>query len=83
MGADISVDGRVATVKGVPSLHGASVTACDLRAGAAVILAGLAAEGVTEIDNIVLVERGYEDIVGKLRSLGAEISKESFNEPAI
>ena len=83
MGADISVEGRVATVKGVPSLHGASVTACDLRAGAAVILAGLAAEGVTEIDNIVLVERGYEDIVGKLRSLGAEISKESFNEPAI
>ena len=83
MGADISVDGRVATVSGVKELHGATVTACDLRAGAAVILAGLAAEGETVIENIVLVERGYEDIVGKLRALGAEISKESFNEPAI
>ncbi len=83
MGADIKVEGRVATINGVPKLSGASVTACDLRAGAAMILAALAASGATEIDNIIHVERGYEDIVGKLRSIGADIRKESVNEPEI
>ncbi|MDR0947733.1 MAG: UDP-N-acetylglucosamine 1-carboxyvinyltransferase [Ruminococcus sp.] len=75
MGAEISVDGKVAVIDGVGELLGAPVSAPDLRAGAALIVAGLAAKGVTEIENIQFVERGYEDIVFKLRSLGAEIEK--------
>ena len=73
MGARIQVDGKVAVIEGVGRLTGAPVQACDLRAGAAMVVAGLAAEGVTEIDHIHHVERGYEDIVGKLRSVGADI----------
>ena len=75
MGADISVSGVTATVNGGKKLQGASVKAVDLRAGAAMIIAGLAAEGTTEITNIISIERGYDDIVGKLRSLGASIEK--------
>ena len=74
MGAEIKVnDGKFAHFEGVEGLHGAPVTACDLRAGAALIIAGLAADGVTEIDNIRHIQRGYEDIVGKLRNVGADI----------
>ena len=74
MGAVIKVsDGKMAEFLGGASLKGASITACDLRAGAAFILAGLAAEGVTEIDNIRHIQRGYEDICGKLRAVGADI----------
>ncbi len=75
MGADISVEGRVAVIEGVGKLMGAPVTATDLRAGAALIIAGLAANGVTEIDDIYHIERGYEDIEQKLRALGADIEK--------
>jgi UDP-N-acetylglucosamine 1-carboxyvinyltransferase len=75
MGAQISVDGKVAVIEGGANLTGAQVTAPDLRAGAALIVAGLAAYGVTEIENIHYVERGYENIVEKLRGAGAEIEK--------
>lgn len=73
MGADIEVRGNSATITGVDKLKAASVTSYDLRAGAAMVIAGLAAEGVTEIDNIRYIERGYENIVTKLTRLGAEI----------
>ena len=74
MGAEIHVEGRTAVVEGVPRLTGACVQAYDLRAGAAMVVAGLAAEGTTEITNIQYIERGYEHIVEKLRALGADIS---------
>ena len=77
MGADISVEGRVAVIEGVCKLMGAPVTAPDLRAGAALVIAGLAASGVTEIDDIYHIERGYEDIEQKLRALGADIVKKT------
>ena len=73
MGARIQVDGKVAVIEGVGTLTGAPVRAYDLRAGAAMVVAGLAAEGTTEIDHIHHVERGYEDIVGKLQGIGADI----------
>ncbi len=73
MGADITVEGNRATVYGVPVLSGAEVTATDLRAGAALIIAGLTAEGETVISGVEKIERGYDDIVGKLRALGADI----------
>ncbi len=75
MGAGISLDEKnsTATVIGVKSLHGASVTALDLRAGAAMVIAGLAAEGETVISDVDNIRRGYVDIVGKLQSLGADI----------
>ena len=75
MGAAIKVsDGKMAEFLGGASLKGASITACDLRAGAAFIIAGLAAEGITEIDNIRHIQRGYEDICGKLKRVGADIT---------
>lgn len=80
MGASIAVDSRVAVVKGVKKLSGAPVKACDLRAGAALIIAGLAANGVTEIEDIYHIERGYENLEIKLRSLGADIVKKTFDE---
>ena len=73
MGASIKIEGRSAIVEGVPNLTGCPVKATDLRAGAALVLAGLVAEGNTEISCIHHIDRGYEDIVGKLTSLGAEI----------
>ncbi len=76
MGARIQVDGHVAVIEGVEKLSGAPVRACDLRAGAAMVVAGLAAEGVTEIDCVHYIERGYEDIVRKLSSVGADIRVE-------
>jgi len=75
MGANIKVEGNTAIVQGVQSYSGASITAPDLRAGAALVLAGLAAEGYTTIDDIHYIERGYEDFPAKLRSLGAQIEK--------
>lgn len=75
MGAKISVDGRIAIVEGILKLTGAPVKATDLRAGAALILAALAAEGITELEDIHFIERGYENIEGKLRLLGADIKK--------
>ena len=75
MGANIQVDGKVAVITGVEKLKGAPVMATDLRAGAALILAALAADGVTYIENIKYIERGYEDIVEKLKALGAKIEK--------
>ena len=78
MGANISVDGKVAVIEGVGSLMGAPVTAPDLRAGAALVIAGLAAKGVTEIEDIYHIERGYECFEEKLRKLGADIEKKSF-----
>lgn len=75
MGANILVEGRSAIVRGVERLTGAAVSCTDLRAGAAVVVAGLAAEGETIIDNLHHLDRGYEDIVPKLRGLGARISR--------
>ena len=74
LGAHIQVDGKVAVVEGVPQLVGAPIQACDLRAGAALVIAGLAAQGTTELSHINYIERGYEDLVGKLRAVGADIS---------
>ncbi len=73
MGASIQVDGKMAVIEGVGRLTGAPVCACDLRAGAAMIIAGLASEGYTEIDGIAHIERGYEGIVEKLAAVGADI----------
>lgn len=73
MGADIRVEGRKAIVHGVPFLQGAFVRATDLRAGAALVLAGLAAHGVTEIGDLHHIDRGYDHLVEKLRGLGADI----------
>lgn len=76
MGADISIEsGKVAIIEGVKCLKGAPVSATDLRAGAAMVIAGLAAEGMTEIDNIHYIDRGYEHIDEKLRGLGADIKR--------
>ena len=80
MGASISVDGKVAVVQGVPGLTGAAVRAADLRAGAAMVIAGLAATGTTEIEEIHHIERGYTNLVDKLRGLGADISRISVPE---
>ena len=77
MGANIKVQGNTAIIVGVSSLASARVCASDLRAGAALVIAGLAAEGITIIDDIVYIQRGYEDFEVKLRSLGAEIEKVS------
>ena len=77
-GADISVDGKVAVIEGTGHLTGAQVKACDLRAGAALIIAGLAATGTTEIEDIYHIERGYEDMDKKLRGVGALIEKKHF-----
>ena len=75
MGADISVDGNVAMIEGVSHLTGAPVKASDLRAGAALIIAGLSTNGTTEIEDIYHVERGYENMDEKLRKMGADIYK--------
>lgn len=76
MNAKVRIDGRSAIIEGVPSLTGAQVNASDLRAGAALIIAGLVAEGVTEVGNIHHIDRGYHNLVGKLKGLGASIWRE-------
>ena len=83
MGAEISVDGKLAVVEGVDELVGAPVRATDLRAGAAMIIAGLAARGETTIENIQHIERGYENVVDKLVNLGANIKKVNFPEETV
>lgn len=73
MGAQIQVDGKTAVIEGVEGLTGAPVAACDLRAGAAMVIAGLCASGITCVEDVQYIERGYEDFVAKLQSLGADI----------
>ena len=73
MGAEIRIEERRAIVDGVPTLKGAKVRATDLRAGAALVCAGLAAEGVTEVTQLSHIDRGYDNLVGKLKGLGADI----------
>lgn len=75
LGARAQVNGKVAVIEGVEKLYGAPVRACDLRAGAAMVIAGLAAQGITEIEDVYHIERGYEDFVGKLQKVGAYIRR--------
>ena len=75
MGADILISGKTATITGREKLSGAIVRAHDLRAGAALVIAGLVAEGTTEIENVSFIERGYERIVEKMQALGADIRR--------
>ena len=75
MGANIKVEGNTAIIEGVKKYTGAHIDAPDLRAGAALVIAGLAAEGITVVDDILYIERGYEDFDVKLRGLGAQIEK--------
>ena len=77
MGANIKVEGNSATIEGVDGFSGARVSAPDLRAGAALVIAGLAADGITIVDDIVYIQRGYERFEEKLRSLGGIIEKVS------
>lgn len=74
-GCDITIDGRVATIHGVSQLNGAEVMATDLRAGAAMVIAGLSANGITKIGNVRFIDRGYEKIEYKLKALGADIKR--------
>ena len=76
LGARVSVHGNVAVVEGVKRLTGATVMASDLRASAALVIAGLVAEGRTDVRRIYHLDRGYEDLVGKLSALGANIRRE-------
>ncbi len=75
MGANIMVNGRMAIVQGVDALYGTRVNARDLRGGAALVLAGLAAQGVTEVENVQLIDRGYEKLEKMLQTLGAKIER--------
>lgn len=75
LGADITIDGHHAVVRGVDHLRGANVVAPDIRAGAALVVAGLAAQGMTEIGDVFHIDRGYDNIVGRLASLGASITR--------
>jgi UDP-N-acetylglucosamine 1-carboxyvinyltransferase len=77
MGAEIKVESNIAIITGVEKYTGARVNAPDLRAGAALVIAGLAAEGITVVDDIYYIERGYENLEGKLAGLGATIQKVS------
>ena len=80
MGADVKIDGRSAIVQGISSLTGAPVKATDLRAGAALILAGFVADGVTEIDNVYHIDRGYDGIEKKFSNLGANIYRKIIKD---
>ena len=75
MGASIQVETKMAVIDGVEKLEGCTVHACDLRAGAAMVIAGLAAQGETVVEDIQYIERGYENLVGKLEGLGASIKR--------
>lgn len=83
MGANVQVDGKVAVIEGTEKLRGCPVKACDLRAGAAMVIAGLAAEGTTTISDIKYVERGYENIMEKLQKLGADFVRVETAEPPL
>ena len=82
MGANIHVDGAIAVVEGVKELNGAPVRAHDLRAGAAMVIAGLAAKGVTEVEQVQNIERGYETLVEKFVALGADMYRSEIPESA-
>ena len=82
MGAQAQVDGKVCVVEGIDMLAGAPVKACDLRAGAAMVIAGLAAQGVTVVEDVHHIERGYENLTDTLRGLGANITRVEQPEPA-
>ncbi len=75
MGAKVKVQGKTAIVEGAPKLTGSPVTASDLRAGASLVVAGLSAEGTTEIYGLEIIERGYESIVDKLQAIGAHVQR--------
>ena len=81
MGADIQVDGKSAIITGVEELKASPVKAVDLRAGAAMIIAGLMADGITEVEDIIYIDRGYENVVEKFTALGADIKRVSVIEP--
>ena len=81
MGAQIQVDGKVSVIEGVDELTGAPVLATDLRAGAAMVIAGLAAKGKTEIEDIIYIDRGYENIVEKISALGGDIKRVTVRTP--
>ena len=81
MGANVQVEGKAAVIDGVRELHGCEVRACDLRAGAAMVIAALSAKGVSIIEDAQYIERGYEDIIGKLTALGAVIRRVETFEP--
>ena len=80
MGAQVKVDGNLAVVEGVEQICGAPVKAYDLRAGAAMVIAGMCAQGTTEVENIEYIDRGFEDLVGKLKGLGADIKRKEVRE---
>ncbi len=80
MGANIHVDGKIAVVEGVKELTGAPVRAYDLRAGAAMVIAGLAAKGVTQVEQVTNIERGYENMVEKLMAIGADMYRAEIPE---
>ena len=82
MGANVQVEGKAAVIDGVRELHGCEVRACDLRAGAAMVIAAMAADGTTVIEDAHYIERGYEDIIGKLTDLGANIRRCETFDPA-
>ena len=81
LGANIQVDGKIAIIEGVDRLTGAPMEACDLRAGAAMVVAGLASQGTSEISNVQHIERGYEDMIGKLSKIGADIRAVELPDP--
>ena len=83
LGGTITVDGRIAVIVGTKELTGAPVKATDLRGGAAAIIAGMMAKGVTEIEEIVHIERGYENLIEKLQGIGAKIEKITVPEVAM
>ncbi len=80
MGANVQVDGTIAVFQGVQELTGAPVRADDLRAGAAMIIAGLMARGTTEVEDIIYIDRGYEDYVEKFRAMGADMYRKQIND---
>jgi len=80
MGANITVEGSIAIVNGVEELQGAAVSAPDLRAGAALVMAALSADGYSFIDSIEYIERGYENFEQKVRALGGDMEKIDLND---
>ena len=83
MGVQVSVDGKIAVFEGVPELTGAQVRATDLRAGAAMLIAGMAASGVTQIEDIYYIDRGYENVMEKFATLGADIRRVEVREETL
>ena len=81
MGALFTVDGKIAVISGVERLQAAPVMSTDLRAGAAMVIAGLCAQGTTEVSGVEYIDRGYEDFVGKLSRLGADVKRIQIPDP--